>query len=153
MFKLLSFVITSFLLLTPYAFAQNIFDQPPPKSSTPGSTPTGSMNANDFKNAVNQMSQQTNNSLNQQAKQLYPKPQPGAKGTTAAVPPGNQPTATPSTVDNPFSVNGNAPAKAQPGTNAPSQPDGYSGFGSGSKSNKSNPPASSGNSGGWNINY
>ena len=152
MYKLLNFVIFLFLLFTPYAFAQSIFDP----TAKPGAASGSSLSASDFKNSVSQMGQQTTNNLNQQAKQAYPKTQP-PKGTTpqGALPTDNQQATTPSTVDNSFSVNsGTAPTKAQPGTATPSQPsDTYSGFGGGTKSNKSNPPASSGNSGGWNINY
>lgn len=155
MFKLINFMIALPLLFTPYAYAQSIFDQPSQKPNTPA----GSMSPSDFKNAVTQMSQQTNNNLSQQAKQLYPKPQTDSTNTTNPADtqqPGNQPAATPSTVDNSFSVNNGAPTTPTPPapgtTPANKQTDSYTGFGT-TKSNQSSAPASSGKSGGWNINY
>lgn len=160
MSKLLNFSIIFLSLFTSCALAQSIFDQPSTAPATPSSTGSGSMNASDFKSAVSNMSQQTNSSLSQQAKQLYPKTQPaqaGAKGTVLPTPAGSEPA--PSAVDNSFSVNSAAqkPPAGQPGAAPPaSQPsDTYTGFGGSSKqqpAKKSTTP-SSGNSGGWNINY
>jgi hypothetical protein len=165
MSKLLNLFMVLLLLVTSCAFAQSIFDQPSSPAGT-ATTPTGSssLNASDFKSAVNKMAQQTNNELGQQAKQLLPKPSTNNTNQNPTTsPPANLPEATPSSVDNSFSVNnGNSPT-AQPGASAaapvaaPSQPqqpsNNYTGFGGSKNTTKSNTPASSGNSGGWNINY
>jgi hypothetical protein len=159
MFKLLNFGMILSFLIAPCAFAQSIFDQPAaPKSGSPAA----SMSSNDFLNAVNQRSQQTKSGLSEQAKQLYPKPQTGAKGSTT---PGSQQPgglqATPAPAENSYSVNSGAPSKiqpgavqpgtAQPGTAPTDQP--YTGFGGGTKSTSKPSTPASDNSGGWNINY
>jgi hypothetical protein len=163
MFKLLNFVVILFFSTISCSFAQTIFDQPATK---PGST---TMSPTDFQNAVNQRSKQTRTDLDKQVKDMYPKtPQPVIPGTNTTA--GTQapitmpqaaPTTTPKPTPDSFSINSGTTNKV-PGsapTAAPSKPsDTYTGFGtgnsgSGTNRNKSNTPASSGNSGGWNINY
>lgn len=136
------------------------------------------LSTSDFKNAVSKMSQETKNSLNQQAAQQFlkqPQNQPASvpppvlpSTQTTTVPPISSPenTATPPP---PYSSGtGNiavspvltAPPVTPilppaPVTPLPSQNQTYTGFGTGNTNNKSSgtPASDTSGSGGWNIKY
>lgn len=156
MLKLLKFSMVLLCLVTSYAFAQSFLDQPTTAKSAPQSG--NAMTPDDFRNAVKQIHQNNMTQLKEEAKQLLPPPATNANKNAAT--PSSQPASNPSS-DNPFSSYSNSTqTPPQPGaaSGSPSTKpsDNYTGFGGGSGSGgtkKSNTPASSGSSGGWNINY
>jgi hypothetical protein len=158
MAMLFKILLASLFLVTSYAFAQSIFDQP----AATAPSKSGPMTADDFRNAAKQIHQDTMSQLKDESKALLPAPSTNNSANKGATAPSTQPTAPlPSNNDNSFSsVNTDSGQNPQPGSGgapAASKPnDTYSGFGGGSSnsgSKKSNTPASSGSSGGWNINY
>lgn len=161
---------------TSITLAQSFFDSSP--SSTQPNTPKKPMSADEFKNAVNKMGQETKSSITQQANQQFMKQQPqgfssSATPTPTAPPPEAAPntTAAPTTAMPPSSqyapnttINPTAPTAAAPAARppsygtpaaAPTQSQPYTGFGTGNTNpkNTSSPNPSSNNSGGWNIKY
>ncbi len=163
MSKLINFSMVLLLMATSCAFAAMF-------NSTPAQSNPSVVSPDEFRKAVNQKHNEIMQKLNQQSQQSLPQPGTNNPNKNMNMPgnqpsdnqlPGNQSSA-PSAIDNSFS-SVNTPSSqsqsTQPGAgNSPArQPSqGYTGFGGGlnnAGTGKSNAPASSGKSGGWNINY
>jgi hypothetical protein len=164
-------------------WAQSFFNSNANSGSgtTAASASKSVLSADEFKNAVNTMGQQTQSTISQQAKQQFSKPlqqpavaapsmnnvqpsemNPSAPNTSYSTPPPT--TAHPTQLPSGYSGTSSAPAYAPPppppapptnyGTqNLPSQNQPYTGFGGANSNNKGAPSPPPSNGGGWNIKY
>lgn len=178
--------LTIFFILI-YFFSYTVYAQPSfnfnNTSQTPSQPQTGrqTLSPDEFKNAVNQMGQQTQNRINQQVKSQYKTPGPAATSplstptppTPIAAPPSNPAQAAPYTgyanpsypsrpsyAPNQPSVYSTqpppppSPARGYGTQGPPTQNQVYTGFGPppNVQNNGANNPTT-GNNGGWNIKY